>query len=516
MVGGREFPDAGRAAAAAVSLVAGYQAIPGYPDVVPPKFATLREPAAATVGGRQAMFADIWLRKPLLPHQRYIADVAGELDEHGKFRRRLVIVTFQRQGGKSHLCLTKNGERCLSCSQYRAFYTAQTGGDAQDQFLKFNDEIVAGTPLARIVTTRRGNGKADMTFPTGSTIRPMPPTAGAGHGKQSDVYDVDEAWAFSSDEGKAIMQAIAPTQLTRHKLRPDLPGSQIWVWSAGGTVESTWLASLVARGRDGDDSIAYFEWGIPDDLDVDDLPAVLDYHPGKDTLIDLSSLEALRTNLDDPSEFARAGGNRWTEAIAGAISWPLWETRRYEHEIPDDAPLGWGAARATDGQHVVIAAAAEVDDPDLGPVVVAEVVDVVPVHEGAAVVKHYAAGSSVAVNPTGASAALWDELNTLKVRQTFVVGPKGELRTFTDRDAGVACVNTLDAITAGRIRFRRHDALDAAARVAGTRVVGDGGKAWARVAAGAPVAAIEACSNAAWALGHRPPKTGAPVIRFAS
>lgn len=499
----------------AVSVIGGYQAVPGYPDVVPPKFATMRDPAAPTLGGRQAKFADIWLRKPLLPHQRFIADVAGELDEAGKLRRRLVIVTFQRQGGKSHLCLTKNGERCLSCSQYRAFYTAQTGGDAQDQFLKFNDEIVVGTPLDRIVKVRRGNGKADMTFPTASTIRPMPPTAGAGHGKQSDVYDVDEAWAFSADEGKAIMQAIAPTQLTRAKLRPDLPGSQIWVWSAGGTVESTWLAALIDRGRAGDDSIAFFEWGIPDDLDVDDLPAVLDYHPAKDTLIDLASLRAMRDQLADPSEFARAGGNRWTEAIAGAIDWPTWDNRRFERAIPDDAPLGWGAARAADGQHAVIAAAAQVDDPDLGPIIVAEVVDVVPVHEAAAVVKHYVAGDSVAVNPTGASAPLCDELATLKVRQAFRVGTSTELRTFTDRDAGIACVNTLDAIKAGRMLFRRHDALDAAARVAGTRIVGDGGKAWARVAAGAPVAAIEACSNAAWALAHRPPQVGKPVIRFA-
>jgi hypothetical protein len=498
-----------------MTLIGGYQAIPGYPDVVPPKFATLRDPDAPTLGTRQALFADVWLRRPLLPHQRYIVDTAGELTEAGKLRRSLVIVTFQRQGGKSHLCMTKNGERCLSCSQYRAFYTAQTGGDAQDQFLKFNDEIVVGTPLDRIVNTRRGNGKADMTFgPTGSTLTPRPPTAGAGHGKQSDSYDVDEAWAFSTDEGKAIMQAIAPTQLTRAKLRPDLPGSQVWIWSAGGTAESTWLAALLARARDGDDAIALFEWGIPDDLDVDDLAAVLDYHPAKDTLIDLDSLRDMRDKLDDPSEFARAGGNRWTEAIAGAIPWSLWEQRRYEADIPDDAPIGWGAARATDGQHVVLAAAAAVHDPDLGPIVVAEVVEVVPVHEAGGVIKHYAGRDAVAVNPTGASAALYDELNGLKVRQTFKLGPKGELRGFTDRDAGVACTNTLDAIKGGRLRFKPHDALDGAVRVAGTRTVGDGGKAWARTAAGAPVAAIEACSNAAWALAHKPPTAGKPVIYF--
>lgn len=491
-----------------MSLVGGYQPIPGYDQVAPPKFATLRDPDAPTLGGRQALFADIWLRKPVLPHQRYILDVAGELTEAGTYRRSLVVVTFQRQGGKSHLCMTKNGERCLSAPQYRSFYTAQTGGDAQDQFLKFNDEIVVGTPLDPVVRVRRGNGKADMTFPNGSTIRPMPPTAGAGHGKQSDAYDVDEAWAFSADEGKAIMQAIAPTQATRRKLRPDLPGPQIWVWSAGGTAQSEWLSALVARGRAGDDSIAYFEWGIPDDLDVDDLPAVLSYHPARDTLIDLESLRDMRDKLDDPSEFARAGGNRWTEAIGGAIPWKIWETRRWSSAIPDDAPVGYGAARAADGTHVVIAAAAEVND-----LVVCEVVDVVPVFGAAEVVKYWAAGDTLVIDPNGPSASLLDDVVRLGVDVNMLNDGTGHVSAgFSTRHASAACTNVLDALTSGAYRYRQHDALDAAVKVAGTRSLGDGGKAWARLAAGAPIAALEAVTNATWALTHRVATITGPLI----
>jgi hypothetical protein len=88
-----------------------------------------------------------------------------------------------------------------------------------------------------------------MKFPNLSQLRPHPPTEAALHGKQSDRNDIDEAWAFEEVRGKALMQAVAPTQLTR-------PHAQTFIWSAGGTAGSTWLADLVARGRGGDPGIA--------------------------------------------------------------------------------------------------------------------------------------------------------------------------------------------------------------------------------------------------------------------
>lgn len=471
---------------------------PGYPDVVPPKFATARDFSRPTRGKLQGQFADIWLNKPLLPHQQYIADVAGELLPNGLPRYTMVIVTFQRQGGKTHLSFSRNGERCMCRRNFRSFYTAQTGGDAQDQFLKFNDELVIGSPLERLVVTRRGNGKADMTFPNGSTIRPMPPTEGAGHGKQSDAYDVDEAWYFDEDQGGAIMQAIGPTQLTR-------PGAQTWIWSAGGTAASTWLASLVARGRAGDPTIAYFEWGVPDDLDINDLPAVLEYHPAKGHLITLDSLRALRALIPDDAEFARAAGNRWTEVIGGAIGWAPWQTLRWTTDAPEDAPIGYGAARAESGQHVVIAGAWNDTDADGNPVKVAEILDVIPVHGAAERVKFWAEGESLVIDPTGPSAALSDAVKLLGL----------EPHPFTGRDSSAACTNVLDAVVPRTHRYRQHDILDDAVKVAGTRRLGDGGKAWAVAAAAKPIAALEAVTGAFWALDHRPPEeTGVPLLRF--
>lgn len=461
--------------------------------MVPPKFATARDLSRPTRGQRQGQFADIWLGKPLFSYQQYIADVAGELLPNGLPAYDLVVVTMQRQAGKSHLSMARAGERCLAVPKFRSFYTAQTGGDAQDQFLKFNDDIVVGSPLEHLVATRRGNGKADMTFPNGSTIRPIPPTETAGHGKQSDLFDIDEAWAFDEDAGKAIMQALAPTQLTR-------PHSQVWVWSAGGTAASTWLASLVARGRAGDPTMAYFEWGVPDDLDISDLDAVAQHHPGVGNgLITVESLRALRTKLDDDADFARAAGNRWTEVIGGAIAWSAWQNLTWDVPVPADAPVGFGAARAADGQHVVIAAAAEVDG-----LAVAEVVDVVPVYGAAEIVKHWAAGEPLVIDPTGPSRALLDAVTLLGVDTIKVTGG----------DMSAACTNVLDAVDSRAYRYRKHPVLDDAVKVAGTRRTGDGGKAWAVAAAAKPIAAIEATTGAIWALTHRQPKAPAPATYF--
>lgn len=448
----------------------------------PPKFHTTRDLSRPTLGGRQSQFGRIWLKSPFMPWQQDLADVAGELLPDGTLAYPLVVVTVQRQAGKSHLSLSQTGERCFSRPRFRAWYTAQTGGDARDQFLKFQDELVVGAPLERVVRTLRGNGHEEMKFPNGSSLRPHPPTETALHGKQSDRNDVDEAWAFTEDEGKLLMQAIAPTQLTRR-------GAQTWVWSAGGTASSTWLASLVARGRAGEPGLCYVEYGIPDDLPLDDLEAIAQHHPAYGHTVTLESIRNLRANLPDDAEFARAAGNRWTEVIGGGISGPEWESVAWADPIPDTAPVAFGAARAADGSETVLAAAGLVDGH---PVV--ELVVQLPSHGAAAVLKELAGDDGVTVDGSGSGATLADDL--------ALVGAK--TRVLTGRETVAACGRLTDAIAHRAIGIRRHPALDAAAAVAARRSVGDGGFVWARTGATASTAALEAATWAAYALVHKP------------
>lgn len=457
----------------------------------PPKFWTPRDEAYPTRGGIQDSFARVWLGKPLMPAQRLIADVMGEYDpDTGLPRRTLWVITEQRQAGKSHLAMAQNGERCFTVPNYRAWYTAQTGKDARQQFLKFNDEIVAGTPLAHAVHTLRGNGNEVMTFLNGSTIAPHPPNEEALHGKQVDRDDIDEGWAFTVEEGKALLAAAAPAKLTR-------PGAITVIWSAGGTPSSTWLASLMARGRAGDPTLGYIEFGVPDDLDMDDLQTVAEYHPSyrceanPHGLVTVESIRALRDDLDDPEEFKRAAGNKWTDVIGGGISEADWAAMRTDVDVDEGADVAYGAARAVDGSHVVVCAAARVHIDGQARTVV-EVLDILPAFEAGGPVAALVDWGQVAVWGNGASGALVDDLTRKRAR----------VARMAVADTVTATSTVLDSIAPRGVRFRPHPALDAAVGAAGLRSVGAGGKVWAPIAPTAPIAALEAATAAVWSLTH--------------
>lgn len=460
------------------------------------KFGTPRDYTRPTLGHLQAAFSRIWIgrRCPgcsevgMMPWQRLVANVLGELDETGRRRYGFAVVTVQRQAGKSDLCVCRNAERCFSVPGYQSWYTAQTGQDARDEFLKFYDVTLAKTPLQRAVTLARGQGSERLTFPNLSILRPHPPTEEKLHGKQSDGNDIDEAWAFSREEGAMLLQAIAPTQLTRHD-------PQTVAWSAGGTPNSTWLADLVARIRQqgggtvrlADDlevPFAGFEFGIPDDADATDLDVIEQHHPARGHTITRRGLVNLRSQLTDPDGWARAAGNRWTSVIGAAIDGRLWQALRYPDPLPDDAVLGWGAARAEDGSHVIIACAAQLPDGR----VVAEVADVLPTAWRAAdVIAEWVDRDRCAVDPSGPSAGLAEELARKNLPNVDVL---------TGRQASAACQDILDAMTQRQAMFRQSPELDSAAAVAQTRATGDGGKAWSRSTSSGSVAALEAVTLA--------------------
>lgn len=474
------------------------------PSMMPaPKFATAPDLSRVSLGRRQDRFSQVWLGSPFMPHQKLIADLAGELVEDPETgllvpAYSLVLVTIQRQAGKSHLAMGQTAERCFTVNRFRSWYTAQTGSDARDQFLKFQDDVVHDTALDKVTRTLRGSGREMMIFPNKSTIRPYAPTDEGLHGKQADRNDIDEGWAFSDERGKILLQGSGPTELTR-------PSAQTFIWSAGGTAQSTWLANLVARGRAGEPGMLYVEFGVPDDMIIEgqltdaDYAEIARHHPAIGHTITTTALKKLRVKLPDDAEYARAAGNRWTEVIGGSISKGVWESVRHGDAIPDGVPVGYGAARAADGSEVVIAAAV-----DLGDYVVVEILDVLRPFGAAAAVNDWTSDGPLAVDRVGPSASLADGLDTLG--RTLV--------DLTTRNVSAAVSNLLDGLQPRKIRFRQHPALDDAVKVAGTRPSGDGGKLWARVAAGASIAALEAATLAIWAVGHRPAPTLKPMMRL--
>lgn len=456
----------------------------------PPRFATTRNPAYRTFGPAVAKVSAA-MGQPYMPWQQMVADVSGEVDSRGLFVHPLVVISVPRQAGKTTHVLANGVHRCLYRPDRRVWHTAQTGQEARDQWLEMTNRL-RRSPLAQLVTVKRGKGDEHATFANGSTLRPHPPTIDALHGKQSDLNDIDEGWVFDDAQGAALLQAIVPTQATR-------PGAQTVVLSTMGTAESTWFHALADRGRDGDPAVCYFEWSIPDDADPLDLAAVAAAHPAYGHTITMETLERARDQLA-PGEFARAYGNRRTSAAERLIPLDEWTDAQTVEPIPAEARPAFGAAVSIDRSETAIVAAAWVDG-----VPVAELVECRPGTSWAAprlatmLGRHRNDG--LAVDPGGPSSTLADELRLLGV----------ELVPITTRDVVTAAANLLDRLAARTVKLRTDPAFSRAADVVAKRVIGDS-FALGRRTSGGSIATLEAAALAVHALTHQPAPSAAPLV----
>jgi hypothetical protein len=359
---------------------------------VPPRFATARRVERATIGGRQARLSAL-LGRPYMPHQAYIADVAGEVLEDGTMPWHTVVVTTQRQVGKTSLLKPVAFDRCAAARRQAVWMTAQNRDKARDRYLDLGEDVTDllnlrpdGTLLPRSqqrvhVNTSNSHERAIWTA-TRSFIRPFAPGEDQMHGEDADVVLVDEVWAFT------ILEASLLTAAYRPGLRRKIGHSQEWLTSTKGTSRSEWLEQLVKAGRANveanvDHGLAFFEWGIPSEVDgvpVAELPdrelieLVIAHHPAVGLSTPREAIEAaLEDSKLDPlrgrSEFIRAYGNLTAEADGWVVlTESTWTgSKTTELVIPPRFVLGVGAVDASEDPRdtdvrVAVMAAGRVSD----------------------------------------------------------------------------------------------------------------------------------------------------------
>ena len=472
------------------------------PDLTPPRQATERNYSRATYGGHlAAVSASIGM--PLIPWQRYVADVALEVDAQGVFVYSSVLLTGPRQIGKTAFDLARSIQNCLMGSGRRAWYTAQSGQHADAKWREQAESFMENkhNPLRPLLAKnpRYSNGSMEMSFVNGSKFRPHPPTEDSLHSKQSDSNSIDEAWAFSYQQGSALLGAVAPTTTTRRMVTGQR--TQLWIESTEGTIESTFLNPRLEAARAGDPSVAFFDWGIGPDDDPSDLELVAAKHPGFGRLLDMQTLRDRFSDLG-AGEFARAYGNRRTGSTERVIPAEPWQRAALpaDEEIAD-GPVCFGAAVGMDGVDVSIV-----------------MVTVVAGHYIAAIVKDgHAPGTAwaldriktlsekykapFAIDNVGPSAALYDAVKRAKV-------PLVELNSAA---VAASCQTVLAGVTADAgpsWRYRPHVALDDAAELATRRWFSDGAWSWGRRASIGSISALEAATYATWGVDHLPEVAG--------
>jgi len=474
--------------------------MPSQAPLVPvvPRQVTPRNHERATYGAHAAAVGDA-LGKPFIPWQRLAADVALEVDEAGRFVYSDVVVTVQRQCGKTTLDLATSTQNALMGRGRRAWYTAQSGQHATDKWREMVEDDWAQSvisPLAR--KPRLSNGSEALRFYNGSTFRPHPPTVDSLHSKQVDRASIDEAWAFSQTDGQALVQAIAGAAGSRSMVTGQRP--QVWIESTEGTVDSTFLNAVLERARAGDPTVCLIDYGIGPDVDPTDLDAVAAAHPGYGYLFDMQTLVDNLQRLG-PGEFARAYGNRRTGATERTIPLDAWKRAAYTDPGQPDGPIAFGAAVGVDNVDATIVVAVRV----AGDVIVG----VVP--EGHAPGSDWVLprlqqlstefGAPVAIDRVGPSGALFDAAERAQL----------DLVPLTSSAVTAAASNVLSWVTTEpqpKFRYRPHAALDAAAELATRRWIGDGAWTWGRRASVGSISALEAGTLAAWAVDHLPKKVG--------
>jgi hypothetical protein len=452
----------------------------------PPRYATRRRPDRSTTGGAVAVLARS-LGAELLPWQRHVADVAGELVD-GRPAYSTVIVAAPRRAGKTLLTLSVLLQRAMTGRRRRAWYTAQARADAA---LVLRDEwapLIGASPLSRYVPVRLANGSEAVTIPRlASTVRIFAPTPVALHGQAGDLIMFDEAWAHTRARGGELEVAARPLMATR-------PGAQTWILSAAGDIDSTWWADQIDAGRqaaaaDSGRGICFLEWSADaPGLDLDDPAVWLDSHPAAGHTITLDWLAD--EHARNPEQFRRVYLNITDRTGGGAA--PLdpeaWGRLRID-SWPRRGELVAGLACSADQESTAIVIAGQADG-----VPVVELVDYRPGHA-------WAPGRiaelvdrwnlyTVALDPGGPASVL--------VRPLRIAGV--HLTELPLRECTAAAAALVEAVRTAQIRHRPHPALDAAVVGARRRMIGDGAGLFGRRDAEADVAPLEAVTFARYVL----------------
>ena len=257
---------------------------------------------------------------PLMAWQQYVADVALEQKPDGSLAYREVIVSVPRQNGKTQLVLTAMCARCLLWGrEQRVAYTAQTGKAARSKFKDDHKPLIERSDLSHLV--RRfymSDGNTSMIWENDSRINVLDNSPESGHGMTLDLAIIDEAFEAKDNLRE---QALLPTMATRQD-------PQIWNVSTAGTADSSYLLRKTEIGRaavnaGSTEGVAYFEWAIPEDEDIDDPGVWAERMPAYGVTIHDEYIRHARQTMPE-GEFRRAIGNQWTEAEERLIPGEFW------------------------------------------------------------------------------------------------------------------------------------------------------------------------------------------------
>lgn len=459
-------------------------------DLVRPRYGTERSDRP-TRGDLVEAASLLIGRTAFLPWQRHVSDIANEIDpETGLLHYETVVIVVPRQQGKTTLLEPTLVSAALRRPDVDVVYTAQDRQMSKRRLIdELADKRLGRRPeLSGSFKVRRSNGSESIRWSNGSQITTVANTDEAGHGLTLDLACLDEA--FSHDD-LTVVTALEPTTITR-------PDPQVWIVSTVGDGSDGLLQHYQELGErslsDPSTRVAYFEWSATDDDDRDDPATWARVMPSLGFTIDPERVRGRRATLT-PEVFDRA-----------------YLCRRPTTELSARLPAGaWDACARSSSTPI-----------DLDPTSIVVALDVAADRASTSIaVAGYATDSrrlAVLVHSIpSVSAAAVSEIAQL-------VGRLGPRRLLADRRAGAGalidalavvgvpveevsssmlvthCGSLYDAIIAQEVEHDSQPLLDAAARSAISRPLGDAW-AWDRRRSPVELSPLVAATNAVG--GHR-------------
>lgn len=470
-------------------------------DLAAPLFGTPRRPDRRTWASPpvlETLEARVF-RRPFLAWQRYVLEVAGEVDpETGLLCYPTVGVSVGRQEGKSSLDDAVAMVRSLHRHSQRGAYVCQDRSIAADRLI----DLATGPAARYVAALRRSNGKERVTWTNRSTWEIRAGTGKAGRGPSLDTVLIDEAALLPF----AVIDALGPTQAAR-------PDPQLWVTSNAGDQASAMFWHYTELGRDSATAdpgtgVAWFEWGATEDDDRADPATWARAMPALGVTIAPHFVAAKLLELErEPERFDREYLNRWPPGMGGhdGLDLATW-ARAARPGIAPDAPVVIGLDVAADRSASSVALAGlhrgtmavELVDRRVGTAWVASaVLELRRRHRGAPIVADGLTCASVIA----------------ELRRS---APHATVLELGPLDFAKACGAFLDALEADppRVSHRGQQAGDMAAQAAVRRRYADAW-AWSRTKSAGDISALVAQVVATWGSWTLPPPPPAPAVHAA-
>ena len=436
------------------------------------------------------------LGKPLMPHQRLVADVALEIDPAtGQLHYREAVTTVPRQQGKTTLVLAVMVHRALGFALPQVItYTAQSRIKAREKWEDEHLPILDRSPLKPFYRVRKTTGNEAILWRNGSRHGIEASTDKAGHGPTIDLGIIDEAFAHADSR---VEQAMKPAMVTR-------PGAQLHILSTAGTAKSEYFRGKVNAGRlrcelGMGSRVCYFDWSAADEADPADpatwygcMPA-LGIVRADGTGITEDTIRAEYESMD-LADFRRAYLNQWLDAFPEewqVISREDWEgcadpqsarPGRPVAVVADVAPEGASAAIAVAGLRPDGKVVAEIPEGDHRAGtgwVVARLLELQRRHRPCAVV----------IDKRSWTGSLIDAAETAGLE---IVSP-------TTEETGQAFGLFYVAVSDRQFAHLGQPVLYQAVKGAARRDIGDGLQAWSQRKSAADISPVRAVTLAVWA-----------------